>query len=248
MALQMPDIQRQPHAVLDLVSRQQKGLKIERLLDLKSRPSPIRMLEVGSGSGGIAHYFATHPKLRCEVTAVDVADQRLVHDGYTFRQVTDTTLPFADASFDAVLTNHAIEHVGDRQAQLAHLKEVRRVMSPEGVGYLAVPNRWMLVEPHYRLAFLSWLPRTWRSPYLRLMRHGEYYDCEPLRLPELDALLKQAGFHFRHLEVEAFRETLAIEGVRTFSARLASAVPDSMLAAFRRAIPTLICRLEHDMQ
>src|SRR3546814_2152088 len=45
------------HAVLDLPSRRFKGLKIERLLDLASRPQPIRMLEIGTGSGGIAHYF-----------------------------------------------------------------------------------------------------------------------------------------------------------------------------------------------
>jgi spermidine synthase len=57
--------QRQPHAVLDLPSRNCKGLKIERLL------------EIGTGSGGIAHYFATHPTLHCEVTAVEVVDQAI---------------------------------------------------------------------------------------------------------------------------------------------------------------------------
>ncbi len=164
---------RQPHAVLDLPSRRFKGLKIERLLDLANRPQPIRMLEVGTGSGGIAHYFGTHPQLHCEVDAVDVHDNRLVSEGYRYHQVQDTQLPFADESFDVVLTNHVIEHVGDEQAQRAHLAELRRVLRPDGVGYLAVPNRWMLVEPHYRLAFLSWLPHAWRTPYLRAMGKGE---------------------------------------------------------------------------
>src|SRR3546814_9833619 len=67
-------------------------------------------------------------------------------------------LPFADDSFDVVLSNHVIEHVGEQPEQLAHLSELRRVLTPGGIGYLAVPNRWMLVEPHYRLAFLSWWP------------------------------------------------------------------------------------------
>ena len=65
-----------------------------------------------------------------------------------------------------------IEHVGDESAQLHHLAELRRVLSKAGIGYLAVPNRWMVVEPHYRIAFLSWLPRGWRSPYLRLLGKG----------------------------------------------------------------------------
>jgi ubiquinone/menaquinone biosynthesis C-methylase UbiE len=76
---------RQPHAVLDLNSRRLKGIKIERLLGLPSRPQPVRMLEIGTGSGGIAHYFSTHPTLRIEVEAVDVVDSRLVKDGYRFQ-------------------------------------------------------------------------------------------------------------------------------------------------------------------
>ena len=234
---------RQPHAVLDLPSRWHKGLKIERLLDLQRLSRPVRLLEIGTGSGGIAHYFATHPTLRCEVTAVDVVDQRLIRDGYDFYLVHDTVLPFADGVFDVVLSNHVIEHVGARAAQLAHLRELRRVMAPGAVGYLAVPNRWMLVEPHYRLAFLSWLPRPLRTPYLRLMRRGERYDVEPLTLSRLDVLLAEAGFAWRHLEVEALRATLDIEGAHGPGARLAGWLPDRVLALARRAIPTLICRI-----
>ena len=90
---------RQPHAVMDLPSRNYKGLKIERLLGLAKRWQPLRLLEIGTGSGGIAHYFAAHPTLRCEVTAVDVVDQRLICEGYDFRLVHDTALPFDDAGF-----------------------------------------------------------------------------------------------------------------------------------------------------
>lgn len=236
---------RQPHAVLDLPSRRHKGLKIERLLGLAERRQPLRLLEIGTGSGGIAHYFATHPTLRCEVTAVDVVDQRLIRDGYDFRLVHDTALPFADARFDVVLSNHVIEHVGARDAQLAHLRELRRVLAPGGVGYLAVPNRWMLVEPHYRLAFLSWLPRPLRTPYLRLMRHGERYDCEPLTVPRLDSLLAEAGFAWRHLEVEALREILEIEDASSLLVKLLDRTPDWTLRWLQALIPTLICRLKH---
>ena len=232
---------RQAHAVLDLASRRQKGRKIERLLGLQAAQEPLRLLEIGTGSGGIAHYFATHPGLRCRVVAVDVADLRTVRDSYEFHQVRDTALPFADASFDVVLSNHVIEHVGERRAQLAHLLELRRVLADDGVAYLAVPNRWMLVEPHYRLAFLSWLPRRLRSPYLRLAGRGSHYDCEPLSLRELDALLAQAGLAGRHVEVQALRETLSIEGAKGLQARLAAWLPDALLWRLQGLIPTLIC-------
>ena len=231
---------RRPHAVLDLPSRRLKGLKIERLLNLASRPQPIRMLEVGTGSGGIAHYFGTHEQLCCEVDAVDVHDNRLITDGYRYHQVHGTQLPFADQSFDVVLTNHVIEHVGDEQAQRAHLAELYRVLRPDGVGYLAVPNRWMLVEPHYKLAFLSWLPHAWRTPYLRAMGKGEVYDCEPLQMRQLEHLLDAVGFRHCNLCVDAMRLTFEIERPVSIAACILRKMPDGMLKPLQRIIPTLI--------
>lgn len=230
---------RKPHAVLDMASRRLKALKIEKLLALKPGVS-IKMLEIGCGVGGISHYFATHPELACDVTAVDVVDLRQLKDGYRFNQVSGTCLPFMDGSFDVVITNHVIEHVGDRNSQAQHLSEVRRVLKSGGQGYLAVPNRWQLVEPHYGLSFLSWLPRPLRTPYLRLMQKGEFYDCEPLTIPELESLLLQAGFCFENVCVPATRMTLTLERPNSALAALIRIVPDFWLRLPRRIIPTLI--------
>jgi ubiquinone/menaquinone biosynthesis C-methylase UbiE len=235
---------RQPHAVLDLPSRDWKAMKIERLLDLARCAQPIRMLEVGTGSGGIAHYFGTHPTLRCDVTAVDVCDSRSVRDGYVYEQVQGVDLPFADATFDVVITNHVIEHVGDAAAQRKHLTEIRRVMKPDGIGYVAVPNRWMLTEPHFHLKFLSWWPHSWRTPYLRLMRKGTFYDCEPLQMRQLEHMLADAGFRYRNVCIEAWRTTLDIERPHAGSTRLLHATPDAVLTPLRRIIPTLIYSVE----
>ena len=235
---------RQPHAVLDLPSRRLKGLKIERLLDLLDRHQPMRLLEVGTGSGGIAHYFGTHPQLRCEVDAVDVHDSRLVTEGYRYHQVRDTRLPFADDFFDVVLTNHVIEHVGDAAAQHRHLAEIHRVMKPDGIGYLAVPNRWMLTEPHFQLKFLSWWPHSWRTPYLRMMGKGDVYDCEPLQMRQLENLFAAAGFRYRNMCIEAWRATWEIEQPDSIGAQVLCATPDAVLAPLRRIIPTLVYRFE----
>lgn len=235
---------RLPHAILDLPSRRLKALKIERLLNLTAKPHPIRMLEIGTGSGGIANYFATHPTDQYHVTAVDIRDQRLVREGFDFHTVADTALPFANDSFDVVITNHVIEHVGGLHAQRHHLREVHRVMKPQGSGYLAVPNRWMLIEPHYRLLFLSWLPHPLRSPYLRLMRRGRFYDCEPLTLRKLEKLLGEAGFRYRHLGPRALRECLALEGNKGVLAAAAARLPERILESLAPLIPTLIYQLE----
>jgi SAM-dependent methyltransferase len=236
--------ERHPHAVLDLPSRDRKAVKIERLLDLASRPQPLRILEIGTGAGGIAHYFAVHSTLRCDVTAVDVIDNRQVRDGYAFSLVQGVELPFAAASFDVVITNHVIEHVGDAGAQHRHLTEIHRVLKPNGVGYLAVPNRWMLTEPHFNLKFLSWWPHAWRTPYLKLMRKGAFYDCEPLQMKQLERMLAAADFRYRNLCVPALRETFEIERPASSITRLLRMLPDAVLTPFSRIIPTLIYRVE----
>jgi len=235
-------MERKPHISDDMRSRRLKALKIERLLDLKPGPQPLRMLEVGTGSGGIANYFGTHPSLACDVDAIDVHDNRVVLDGYRFRLVADTTLPFADAAFDVVISNHVMEHVGDENAQREHLAELRRVLAPGGVGYLAVPNRWMIVEPHYRVPFLSWLPRSWRSGYLRLFGKGSFYDVEPLQLRQLEKLLQDADLRFENLCLPALRATIELEDGRGALLSILKTIPDSILVPFRRLVPTLIYR------
>lgn len=232
--------ERKGHVVRDLASRRHKALKIERLLGLLPEGRRRRFLEIGCGSGGISHYFATHPLLALEVDAVDVTDSRGVTDGYHFQRVSDTRLPFDEATFDVVLTNHVIEHVGEKSDQRHHLAEVHRVLRDGGACYLAVPNRWMLVEPHYRLVFLSWLPRRMRTPWLRLWRRGNFYDCMPLAMGELEKMLADAGFMYENICVRALRETLAIERPGTTLERLFRRIPQVWLDPLRPIIPTLI--------
>jgi SAM-dependent methyltransferase len=234
---------RQPHAVLDMPSRRHKALKIERLLDLHPRDTPIQLLEIGTGAGGIAHYFGTHPTLPCKVVAVDVHDNRQVHGGYDYVPVQGVALPFDDACFDVVISNHVIEHVGDGDVQLAHLGEIGRVLKPDGVAYLAVPNRWMLTEPHYRLPFLSWLPHRWRSRYLRWSGKGEFYDCEPLEMRQLERMLEASGLAYRNLCVQGWRATFDIERPGRLATRLLAEVPDALLRPLGPIIPTLIYRI-----
>lgn len=218
-------------------------MKIERILGLERSSRPYDLLEIGCGSGWISHYFATHPEIPFRVMAVDVHDSRVVHEGYEYVPVYGVDLPFPEASFDVVISNHVIEHVGDRDAQLAHLREIGRVLRPGGVGYLAVPNRWMITEPHYRLKFLSWLPRPWRSPYLRWMGKGEFYDCEPLQVGELEDLLDRAGLGYRNACIEGMRLTCEMEMPDHLLTKMLRRVPDSALRVMVPVIPTLIYRV-----
>ena len=234
------------HAVLDLPSRTLKARKIEIVLGLSPADVPLKILEIGTGSGGIAHYFGTHPSLRCEVDAVDVQDTRQVFEGYRFRIVDGGQLPFDNGAFDVVISNHVIEHVGSSQAQGRHLAEMRRVLAPAGRGYLAVPNRWMLTEPHYQLAFLSWLPRSLRSRYLMWRRGVSVYDCEPLEAIEMERLFARAGLWFERAVGCALKTTIELERTGPSSLRwILGRIPDASIDRFAAIIPTLVYRFGH---
>ncbi|MEO1000317.1 MAG: class I SAM-dependent methyltransferase [Pseudomonadota bacterium] len=119
------------------LDRSEKARSIAAVIaDFRGAPvRGLRTLDIGCGNGGISNHFAaenTH-------TGVDVVDQRkpVEHD-FAFELVADETLPFPEASFDVVISNHVIEHVGD---QLRHLEEIGRVLAPGGCVYLATPNR-----------------------------------------------------------------------------------------------------------
>lgn len=233
--------------MLDLKRRRLKTQKIEILLGLDSPPlahRPLRILDVGCGSGGIAHYFANHPRLTTETHAADLNDERQIRGGYSFHRLDGTQLPFVDESFDLVITNHVIEHVGKDEAKHAHLREVRRVLKDSGQVYLAVPNRWQLVEPHYRLACLSWLPERWRSPYLRFRKRGTEYDCFPPTLAESKRLFNEVGFNFQQHCGSALKTALALEKPsNSLLSEVLMRVPNRAYDVLGYIFPTLIFTL-----
>ena len=116
--------------------RSRKARKIEAVL-AAALGGPVRgyrILDIGCGNGGISSHFARDN----EQHGVDVADRR--RDGargFDFRLVDSERLPFEAGSFDIVISHHVIEHVAD---QGMHLAEIRRVLKPGGLAYLATPN------------------------------------------------------------------------------------------------------------
>lgn len=203
--------ERGAHASLDLRSREEKAEKIRAILEAERDLRGSVLLEIGVGSGAIAASLAEAVGPSGAVWGADIRDLRIVREGFRFVIVEDTALPFADRFFDVVVSNHVLEHVGRRPEQLAHLREIARVLKDDGIAYLATPNRWTLVEPHYHLPLLSWLPVPARGPYVRLARRGRDYDCEPRSRAELVDLCSAAGLDVADRTLEAVRLTGEIE-------------------------------------
>lgn len=138
-------------------NRAQKAGKIIAVVeDYLNKPlHNLKILDIGCGNGLIASYLADYGNT---VSAVDVVDQRDLssYNNYDFTLITDEKLPFPDAFFDMVISNHVIEHVNNHDL---HLQEIRRVLKSGGICYFATPNRYFPYEVHYKVPFLHWLPK-----------------------------------------------------------------------------------------
>lgn len=167
-------------AMLDETKRRRKAAKLIAVLGhALGRPlgdlSGLRALDVGCSAGFIADELAA---AGARTMGADIDEGAL--DGararfggrVDFRLARGDCLPVGDAAVDVVVFNHIYEHVVDPEAVVA---EIHRVLAPDGVAYLGLGNRLGVVEPHYTLPFLSWLPQRAADRYLRLTGRGEHY-------------------------------------------------------------------------
>ncbi len=225
------------HANLDYQSRIKKAKKIETLVKTLAHLETGKFLEIGCGSGYIASYFSELGFGNDGTFAVDVADEREAKN-FKFEKVDGTALPYEDAQFDLVVSNHVIEHVGKEAEQNHHLSEIYRVLKPGGVFYFAVPNKWHIMEPHYKLPFLSWINVSLASTYLKLLRKGNEYDCHLLSERKCREYLGKNKFLHRNVSIEAISIYAAIEGGAL--AKLLSLLPKSVLKVLNPFMPTFI--------
>ncbi|GAB6058151.1 class I SAM-dependent methyltransferase [Desulfonatronum parangueonense] len=225
------------HANINFEQRSLKAEKIIRILEARQPLEGARVLDIGTGSGVIAACIAERVGPRGDVVGLDVQDQRVVKEGFTFIQVADSRLPMTDQSFDVVLSNHVIEHVGGPTAQGQHLSEIYRVLRNQGVAYLTAPNRWAIMEPHYRLPFLSWLPHQLAGVYLKAFHKGKVYDCYPPGPAQLCLLLQKAGFSRETVAGQAVRILYELEGGKGLR-RVAASMPTWFIDYFAFLSPS----------
>jgi SAM-dependent methyltransferase len=103
-----------------------------------------RVLDLGSGAGSFPSSIGPFIAIRADLDRPSATAQNFV-------QADAARLPFADHAFDAVISNHSLEHFHDLDGSLA---EIGRVLKPTGALYIAVPDASTFCDRLYR-----WLAR-----------------------------------------------------------------------------------------
>ncbi|RIV24970.1 methyltransferase domain-containing protein [Fibrisoma montanum] len=161
---------RQPHgdAGIEVGQRMNVGNEIinrRAIAQLTVQPDD-RVLELGPGNGYFAREIVTvHPSVRyvgCDFSNVMIEQARqlnidLVQSGQAqFILRADATLPFADASFEKVLTINTLYFWDDPAAELA---EIRRVLVPGGRIVIGIrPRRVMEQMAFVQYGFTTYAP------------------------------------------------------------------------------------------
>jgi len=187
-----------------LDSRQEKAGLISRLLGNRITKKTANIVDLGSGSGIVKSRLEEEwgrPIIGIEYDRPFIANPANTCVGDV------SEMPFKSGSIDLAICNHLFEHV-ERKGEF--VLDIKRVLKPEGFIYLTICNKYKLMEPHYRLPFLSWLPKSVADLYLRVTGRGNgyqgitFYSYRGLT----DMFLKE-GFKIQNITWEAIVQNAA---------------------------------------
>lgn len=229
----------------DLLDEVHKLPKVKKMLSVLLSEELIPnysgvTLDVGCSGGffceGLAPYFKSVVGIDIDKKAIDFAKEQNSFDNILYELIGDDNLPQCDASVDLIICNHVYEHVPSAKKLFL---EMYRVLKPEGAIYFGAASRLTVVEPHFKLPFLSWLPKFLAHKYMRIFGRGEFYYENLRTIYGLRALM--VDFHVVDYTLDV------IKNPRKFNANdmikeggLVSRLPRWLLKAVYPCLPSYI--------
>lgn len=181
--------------------------RIEKhLIDRYIAKQDFKVLDFGCGEGIFCGYYLT--KIIKQYRGIDISKEavkKAQQKGLNVKQFNidvEKMLPFADNYFDAAICSEVLEHLFDPEHVL---KEIFRVLKPQGVLFTSVPNVAYCKE-RLRMLFGGFNPKghplickiaPWRDPHIRFFTKKSFYQ-----------LLQIVGFLVKEFHGEEFTPCL----------------------------------------
>jgi len=167
-----------------------------------------KILDLGCGSGRLIEIL--HDK-RINYICLD-SSQRLIeiakknYPGFNFLVGEALNLPFPENSFDKVFSIRVLPHIPSKEFQIEFLKEVKRVLKPQGVLILTC---WYLYRFKFKIQFILMLKNCFLKimgkskldfgdalvPWgKKVMRYYHYFTKDGL-----GKIAKEAGFEIKRI-------------------------------------------------
>ena len=171
--------------LLTLVTLGRERVFRENVLQIARLAQGESVLDIGCGTGTLAVAAKRHVGETGDVYGIDASPEMIERArakaakrcvSISFDNAIAQALPFSDARFDVVLSTIMLHHL-PRNARLEALREIRRVLKPQG--------RFIVVD------FEDSGPRNPIAAHFRIHRHGH------VKVDDMLALLAQAGFQVR---------------------------------------------------
>lgn len=160
------------------------------------------LLDVGCSTGltlgFMARRFSKTVGYDIDAEALTIARSRFQKMGLKTRFILGNgqKIPLKNNSVDLVTCLEVFEHV-NRPRLL--LKEIYRILKPDGILHITTANRYWPIEPHFHLPFLSYFPPKWANRYVRLFKKGSGY--QQIKLPSYQEFFAALQPYFKTTDI-----------------------------------------------
>lgn len=160
----------------------EQGLILNRFMDTLSRLGrPLscnaNILDFGCGAGNMVRAM-TNAGFNAYGFDIALTDDpntnELISSGIvrTIHSTKNYQLPFSDNTFDVIISNQVFEHVQDYDVAI---REIARILKPDGISLHMFPSRYVPVEPHVYVPLATiWQNYGWLRLWASLGIRNEY--------------------------------------------------------------------------
>lgn len=148
----------------------------------------IKILNIGAGRGGLSCALSKKGFVvdnveysKCYSRIIEWKYEKYNYSGYV------KNMPIEEFNtnnlYDFAIMTDVIEHVQDPEKTLI---SVNRLLKKDGKTYITVPTRFHLIDPHYKMPFICFIPNSWADKLLKLFgKNKTHKDAGKQTLSEM---------------------------------------------------------------